>query len=101
MVMCFSFICVVLYSLKKSQKVKCNCFGNLTEEKIGINTFIHIVLLIIPTLYILFSEEKLLILKHSFTEVGYAIFLNVGLFMAYILISSMKKFHDAIKMSSY
>ena len=101
LILCLAFICVTLYSLKSSKKIKCNCFGSLTEEKLGVNTFAHITLLIIPVLYILFSKESKYILSYSFSEIGYATLLNMGLVMVYILISSMKNFRDAIKINSF
>ncbi|MEX3624948.1 MauE/DoxX family redox-associated membrane protein [Viridibacillus arvi] len=100
LILCVAFTCVTLYSIKLSKKIKCNCFGSLSDEKIGLNTFTHIILLITPTFYILFNDKRY-ILNHPLTEVGYAILLNIGLVMTYLLISSLKNYRKAIKINFF
>lgn len=92
----FIFFAVSLYSMKLDKEIKCNCFGNLTNEKLGLKTFTHILLLVIPTIILL--KTKINLLTFPIFEILDALFLNIGVFIIYLVINEMRIFIKSIRL---
>lgn len=93
------FLFVTMYSLITKKQIKCNCFGNFTDEKLGISSLFHIILLIVPALIILFNNNFNFIEIYSTSEIIFSIVMNLGLIMFFILINAILKYQKAIKLS--
>ncbi|MGG0284277.1 MauE/DoxX family redox-associated membrane protein [Peribacillus butanolivorans] len=94
-----AFTSITVYTMKfRKVNINCNCFGSLTEERLGPRTFLHIILLVIPTVIILFNgENNKGILNFSKLEIGYTATIEIGLIMIYLLVISIRNYLKAIK----
>ncbi|WP_339250830.1 MauE/DoxX family redox-associated membrane protein [Sporosarcina sp. FSL W8-0480] len=94
------FITVILYTLKTAKKIKCNCFGNLTEDIIGLKTFIHVLILAIPSIYLLLKANSPL-WSNTFIEIWHSLLSNSGIIVIYLLVNSINNYNKAIKANSF
>jgi len=73
---------VVSLSIKKNQRIKCNCFGNLTNEIFGFGVLSKIIVLLLMIIYSLFNGGYLW--GSTYYELMMIILFSVQIFLAYI-----------------
>jgi hypothetical protein len=91
-----SFILIMLVGFgwsvwkAKGKNVKCNCFGALSSEYLGLGTIARIIALAIIALALLFIDQ---IPTGSFIEIFLAISTSITILAIYLLIIESKIFH--------
>ncbi len=80
------FVVISIRAMRaKEQKVDCQCFGDLVEEPIGINTLIRSIVLIAFTVTLLLNAEETALYKMSTMDILAALFCSLGVIMLYAL----------------
>lgn len=73
-------------ALSANNKVKCNCFGSLTDESFGLSTVLRIAVLIILDLYLLISHDATSLNSIHLIEIVDVILFSLGVMVFYSLI---------------
>ena len=89
------FLFVTIYALYTKKKIKCNCFGGLTNEEFGMNTIVHILLFFLLDTYLLLNAPSKNILDYPLNDLINTSFSSIGIVMLYVLGST---FYDYKKL---
>lgn len=78
------FLIVVVYSLSKNKKVSCNCFGNLSEEKMGYQTIIRILLLLSLNILLIWKNNDFILINYSLIDLISMFLISFGIIIIYL-----------------
>ncbi|MDP4085006.1 MAG: hypothetical protein Q8934_10390 [Bacillota bacterium] len=87
-----SFLFAAIYSQFKNLDIKCNCFGELTDEKLGKSTYIKIIFLTTLFLILIINNKNVGILEMPFETTIYLVFSSLNIMFLYFLLNSFIKF---------
>lgn len=87
-----SFLFATIYSQFKKIDIKCNCFGELTDEKLGKTTYIKILFLTTLFSILITNGHSVGILEIPFEITMYLILSSINLMFIYFLLNSFIKF---------
>ena len=87
-----SFLFATIYSQSKKLDIKCNCFGELIDEKLGKTTYIKILFLTILLSILIINGNSVGILEMPFETTIYLIFSCLNIMFLYFLLNSFIKF---------
>lgn len=85
-----SFIWAGIRGIGAKKQVDCHCFGQFLEEKLGWNTLVKAILLIVVSAYSLWSHEAANLFLIDWLEVTCAIFVSIAVIMLYALYGQLK-----------
>ena len=81
----------VIRARKIGKKIRCNCFGKLTDEFFGLNTIFHILVMLTATV-ILYLNNDLLLSNSSFFNYIMSVLTSLGIILIYALINQLFKY---------
>lgn len=82
-----SLILITTLSIKNNQRIKCNCFGNLTDESFGMGVLFKILIMLLMVLYLLFNGGY--IWGSNYNEIILLMLISVQVFLSYIALVSI------------
>ncbi|WP_369916782.1 MauE/DoxX family redox-associated membrane protein [Lysinibacillus sp. 2017] len=86
-----SFFITAIYSQIKRLQISCNCFGELSDEKLGKSTYPRIVFLFILLNLLFFSKIEVGITTYSFEKNFMLCFASINIMILYYLSKNFKK----------
>lgn len=82
-----SLILITSLSIKNKQRIKCNCFGKLTDESFGMGVLFKILIMFLMVLYLLFNGGY--IWDSNYNEIILLMLISVQVFLSYIALVSI------------
>lgn len=86
-----SFFISALYSQIKRLQISCNCFGELSDEKLGKSTYPRIIFLFILLSFIFLCKIEIGITTYSFEKKFMLLFSSINIMVFYYLSKNYKK----------
>ena len=84
-----TFIFTTLYSQLKKLKIKCNCFGAITNENLGMTTYVKNSILLLLLLYISIGQrDNVGIEDFSIEVIIHLLIASINVILIYFLLSS-------------
>ncbi|MGE6963868.1 MauE/DoxX family redox-associated membrane protein [Bacillus thuringiensis] len=96
-----AFSTAVVKAVLTGKKVNCNCFGSLTDDKIGWKTIVHILLILLLDVWLITTPEVSNLYSASLEEIVSSIALSLGIFITYVLGASLYDFYQASKLMKH
>lgn len=85
-----SFIWAGIQGMSTKKQVDCHCFGQFLEEKLGWNTLVKAMLLIVVSAYSLWRNAAANLFLIDWLEVTCAIFVSIAVILLYTFLGQLK-----------
>ncbi|EKN70786.1 hypothetical protein P9E76_21490 [Schinkia azotoformans] len=83
------FLFLNIKTMLEKKNIKCNCFGDFSNESFGIHTIFRIMLLLSSVLYLIYIKDQSRVLELPFLNMIAYSLLFTGILISYLLISTI------------
>ena len=90
-VLLITFFGSTLRSFSMRKKIKCNCFGAITDESLGWSTIVKIPLIAILGIYLILDLPSKSIWEYPILDVIYSVFISISFLLLYSMLQILTK----------